>query len=77
MDDTTNLKEIWICPSCGKEMNLSQNGSMSVYICPECGCTIEAGTQNYDINNLCPNCNQVIDENECSYCGYDLGSDFD
>ena len=58
-------------------MNLLQLESSQLYICPECGCTINAEEQKYDDEYTCPNCNQSLDGNECSYCGYDLGSDFD
>ena len=67
----------WVCPNCGTEMNRSPDGSTNVYVCPECGCTIDAEEQNFELGNICPNCNQPIDGNECSYCGYDLGSDFE
>jgi len=32
----------------------------------------------YTTCGVCPNCNQALgDGNECPYCGYDLGTDFD
>jgi DNA-directed RNA polymerase subunit RPC12/RpoP len=77
MDVKTDLKNLWVCPNCGSDMNLSNNESNSVYVCPECGCTIDAEEQKFNFENACPNCNQIMDGNECSYCGYDLGSDFD
>lgn len=77
MDVATELKEIWACPNCGTEMNLSHEGPVSIYVCPECGCTIDAEEQNFDAENICPNCYQPMEGKECSYCGYDLGSDFD
>ena len=61
-----------------KPLNESSfNSSTSYYVCSECGCSIYAEEQNYDCENLCPSCNQTLDGNECTYCGYDLGSDFD
>jgi Zn-finger nucleic acid-binding protein len=77
MDSKTDLKKTCACPNCGGKMAPSNNVSLSLYICPECGSSIDTGEQNYDCNNLCPNCNQILEDNECSYCGYDLGSDFD
>ena len=58
-------------------MNLSHEGPVFIYVCPECGCTIDAEEQNFDAENICPNCYQPMEGSECSYCGYDLGSDFD
>ena len=58
-------------------MKISYNDSTSCYVCPECGSSIDAKEQNYDSENLCPSCNQTLEGNECLYCGYDLGSDFD
>ena len=66
-----------ICPNCGAEMNHSSDSSDDVYVCPECGCTIQAEEQDFDSMNICPNCNQPLDGNECSHCGYYLGSDFE
>ena len=77
MDSKTDLKKTCAWPNCGGEMKLSDNVSLSLYICPDCGCSVDTEEQNYDCNNLCPNCNQILEDNECSYCGYDLGSDFD
>ena len=77
MDVGYDLKKICVCPNCGSEMKISYNDSTSCYVCPECGSSIDAKEQNYDCKNLCPSCNQTLDGNECSYCGYDLGSDFD
>lgn len=77
MDVESKSKKICICPNCGNEMKISFNDSTSYYVCPECGCSMDSEIQNYDWCNICPNCNQEIDDNECSYCGYDLGSDFD
>lgn len=68
------MKDKWICPNCGTEMNKSPDNS--AYVCPECGCSIEAEEKNFESGNICPNCNQPMDGNECQYCGYDLGSDF-
>ena len=62
MDAKTDLKEIWVCPSCGADMKLSTEESTSFYICPQCGCAISAEEQNYDMENICPNCNQGIDK---------------
>jgi hypothetical protein len=77
MDVRSDLKKICICPNCGSEMKITCNDSTSYYFCKECGCSIDAKELNYDCENLCPSCNQTLDGNECSYCGYDLGSDFD
>lgn len=66
-----------ICPNCGENMNRSLTASISLYVCPKCGCSIEKIDQNLNADTTCPNCNQFLDGNECSYCGYDLGSDFD
>ena len=77
MNNSSKLKELWVCPNCGTEMNLIEKDNSSYYVCPECGCTIDSEKQNFDIDSICPNCNQVLEGNECSYCGYDLGSDFD
>ncbi len=70
-------KEKCICPNCGATMERSIDISANVHVCPECGCTIESGGQNFESTNVCPNCNQLLEGNECPYCGYDLGSDFD
>ena len=70
-------KKKCICPNCGTEMNISLHGDENVYVCPDCGCTIEAKEQNFDTSGICPNCNQELDGNECPYCGYYLGSDFE
>ncbi|UCD13527.1 MAG: hypothetical protein JSW60_08220 [Thermoplasmatales archaeon] len=48
------------------------------HICEKCGCTIEGCEQNFEPEIVCPNCHSSMDSsNECSYCGYDLGSDFE
>ena len=68
----------WICPNCGAKMRRSPDTSDPIYVCPECGCSIEGTEQNLDSLRTCPNCNQILEDgNECPYCGYDLGSDFD
>jgi membrane protease subunit (stomatin/prohibitin family) len=78
METMTELENKWTCPNCGTKMNKSLDSDPPLYICPECGCTLEATEQNYDIGSICPNCNQLLEDgNECPYCGYDLGSDFD
>ena len=77
MDTPFKLKKTCTCPNCGAEMVISCNQSTFFYVCSECGCSINAVEQNYDCENLCPNCNRILDNNECPYCGYDLGSDFD
>jgi ssDNA-binding Zn-finger/Zn-ribbon topoisomerase 1 len=77
MDAESNLKKVCTCPNCGANMKIINDGSTSYYVCSECGCSIYAEDQNYDCQDLCPSCNQALDGNECSYCGYDLGSDFD
>jgi len=66
-----------ICPNCGEEMKRSLDTSYPLYVCPKCGCSIEKSEQNLDSGMSCPNCNQLLDGDECPYCGYDLGSDFD
>lgn len=67
-----------ICPNCGEKMQKSPDGPDTLYVCEKCGCTIEATEQNLDASKACPNCNHLLEDgNECSYCGYDLGSDFD
>jgi hypothetical protein len=74
----TELEEKWICPNCGEKMHLSADSSPSTYVCPKCGCSIEAENQDFSSVGVCPNCNQILDDcNECPYCGYDLGTDFD
>ncbi|RLF27241.1 MAG: hypothetical protein DRN05_05910 [Thermoplasmata archaeon] len=74
----TELEDVWVCPNCGAKMQRSSNSSIPIYVCPECGCSIEDTEQNFDSNAICPNCHHVLDDNnECSHCGYDLGSDFD
>ena len=77
MDLESNLKKICACPNCGAEMKISCYDSTSFYVCPDCGCSIEAIEQDYNCENFCPSCNQTLNGSECSYCGYDLGSDFD
>ena len=78
MENIAEIEEKWICPNCGEKMQHSPDGSTHTYVCPECGCSIDAEDQNFESNGICPNCNQVLDDgNECPYCGYDLGSDFD
>ena len=78
MEMITELEEKWICPNCGEKMHLSSDSSPSTYVCPKCGCSIEAENQDFSSKGVCPNCNQVLgDGNECPYCGYDLGTDFD
>lgn len=72
------LKGKFVCPNCGSEMQLSSDAAVAMYVCPDCGSTIEADEeQNFDGAGLCPNCNQQMQGSECSYCGYDLGSDFE
>ena len=74
----TELKKKWICPNCGEKMHLLSDSLPLTYVCPKCGCSIEAENQDFSSEGVCPNCNQVLDDgNECSYCGYDLGTDFD
>jgi len=77
MNVTTELKEIWDCPHCGTEMILSHEGPISLYVCPKCGCSTDAEEKHFDADNICPSCFQPMEGNECSHCGYDLGSDFD
>ena len=78
METMTEMESKWVCPNCGTKMEKAPDADPPLYICPECGCTLEATEQNYDIGGICPNCNQLLEDgNECPYCGYDLGSDFD
>ena len=77
MDMATDLKEKWICPNCGADMNPKKEENTQIYICPDCGCTIDGENKDYGEENICPNCYQILDGNECPHCGYDLGSDFD
>lgn len=77
MEEVVETKEKWVCPNCGEKMELSYNTDTPVYVCPACGCTVSAEEQNFENTSICPNCNQEMDGNECPYCGYDLGSDFD
>jgi ssDNA-binding Zn-finger/Zn-ribbon topoisomerase 1 len=71
-------EEVYTCPNCGSDMKKKTNTWGLFYACPECGCTTEGKEQNFDYGEICPNCGRTMDEsNECSYCGYDLGSDFD
>ena len=58
-------------------MRIESNGSSSFFVCPDCGCSMDSELQYYFCDNLCPICNQELDGNECYYCGYHLGSDFD
>ena len=71
------LEEKCVCPNCGANMAPSTEGGEEVYICQECGCTIEGGNENFDTSGYCPSCNQPLEGNECSRCGYALGSDFE
>jgi len=76
--ESAELETVWTCPNCGSKMEKSKNTEYPTYVCPDCGCTIEGTEQNYNVDDVCPNCHQPLDENnECPYCGYDLGSDFD
>lgn len=71
-------EDTWICPNCGSKMEKLKNNPVICHVCPQCGCTIEGKEQNFDTESICPNCYQPMgDSSECSYCGYDLGSDFD
>jgi hypothetical protein len=76
MDEAAELSEGCVCPNCGEKMNKSIDGSLVFFVCPACGCTIDAENNNFELNKVCPNCNQTLEGYECSYCGYDLGSDF-
>ena len=77
VETMTETNEKCICPNCGEIMKRSLDTSIPLYVCPKCSCTIEKTEQNLDSDMTCPNCNQFMDGSECSYCGYDLGSDFD
>ena len=68
----------YVCPNCGGEMEPSKNDSDEAYVCKDCGCCVDGNELcNFDTDQVCPNCNQHLEGNECSYCGYDLGSDFE
>lgn len=72
------MNELWICPNCGNEMKRLTNNSGLFHVCQKCGCTIEGREQNFGVEEICPNCHSAMDSsNECSHCGYDLGSDFE
>jgi len=72
------MDELWICPNCGNEMKRLTNNSGLFHVCQKCGCTIEGREQNFGDEGICPNCHSAMDHsNECSHCGYDLGSDFE
>lgn len=72
------MDNLWICPNCATAMKKLTNNPTLYHVCPKCGCTIEGKEQNYDLESICPNCHQPMgNSNECPYCGYDLGSDFD
>jgi DNA-directed RNA polymerase subunit RPC12/RpoP len=78
MEYVMDMEKKIVCPNCGASMKPSPNGEENTYVCPDCGSTIEEDEiQNFDTSGVCPNCNQPIDGNECSYCGYYLGSDFE
>ncbi len=67
---------VWVCPHCGEEMKLVKNREGCYHVCESCGCMIEGLEQDCELGSVCPNCHQVMDGGECSYCGYDMGSDF-
>lgn len=72
------MEETWICPNCGTEMKRLTNKSGLFHVCQKCGCTLEGREQNFGYEKICPNCHSTMDNsNECDYCGYDLGSDFE
>lgn len=72
------MDDVWICPNCGAEMKRLTNKEGLFHVCQSCGCTLEGREQNYQMDSVCPNCHCSMDSNhECSYCGYDLGSDFE
>ena len=72
------MKDIWTCPNCGERMRKKSDISNVYHICLKCGYSMEGKEQNFDFGRVCPNCHHVLSDNiECSYCGYDLGSDFD
>jgi predicted amidophosphoribosyltransferase len=72
------MEELWICPNCGNEMKRLTNSSGLFHVCQKCGCTIEGREQNFGDEGICPNCHGAMNStNECSHCGYDLGSDFE
>ena len=72
------MDDLWICPNCGTAMKQLINKSGLFRICEKCGCTIEGKEQNFESEGICPNCHCLMEStSECSYCGYDLGSDFD
>jgi DNA-directed RNA polymerase subunit RPC12/RpoP len=78
MCSATDMETKYICPNCGGDMEPSPNQSDETYICNDCGCCVSTNElYNVDTDHICPNCNQPLEGNECSYCGYDLGSDFE
>lgn len=70
-------EETWTCPNCGGKMKRVVNNDVPYFVCPDCGSSLEESDLCYELKAICPNCHQPMDGNECSYCGYDLGSDFD
>lgn len=71
------MEDTWICPNCGATMKQVIIESGLFHICQKCGCTIEGRKQNFESESICPNCHSLMEsESECSYCGYDLGTDF-
>ena len=72
------MEDIWTCPNCGATMKKIMDENGIYRTCPKCGCTVEGHEQHFDENQVCPNCHQEMESNcECSYCGYDLGTDFE
>jgi hypothetical protein len=78
MYESMDMENKLICPNCGGNMEPSITDSNHVYVCRDCGCCIDSDELfNFDNEKTCPNCNQSIEGSECTYCGYDLGSDFE
>ena len=60
------------------EIEVEHQQKDSADVCKDCGCCVSTNElNNVDTDHICPNCNQSLEGNECSYCGYDLGSDFE
>ena len=72
------MEDLWICPNCGTTMKRIVIDSGLFHICQKCGCSIEGKEQVFNADKICPNCHCSMEsDSECSYCGYDLGSDFE
>ena len=78
MSEHKEMELKFVCPNCGGTMEPSKDDAVHTYVCKDCGCCIDRD-EIYTIEDdrVCPNCNQPMNGNECSRCGYDLGSDFE